>query len=262
MDKKVSIVLPTCNGAKYIKESIDSCLNQTHKNIELIIVDNGSADDTPKIIAGYTDNRIKYVRENRRLGLANALNKGFSLTSGEYLTWTSDDNYYTPNAIESMLNFLNSHPEIAFVYSNFFYLDEQGNAIKPKGERTPQELIKCNCVGPCFLYRREVYSNIGNYNPAVKLAEDYDYWLRIYKRFKVASIDDFLYYYRIHPDSLSGRYGRDKAKDYADRVRDKHFWEYKVKRRLSLLIKGINDRSPQRIKRVISRLFPQLLEDL
>ena len=103
---KVSIVLPTYNGAKYIRQCINSCLNQTYNNIELIIVDDGSKDETPDIIKSYKDERIKYIMHARNLGLPYALNTGFRNAVGEYLTWTSDDNYYTKKAIETMLSFI------------------------------------------------------------------------------------------------------------------------------------------------------------
>src|SRR5258708_28767526 len=101
---KVSIVLPSYNGASYLKQSIDSCLAQTHKNIELIIVNDGSYDDTEKIVKSYNDLRITYLKSTLTRGISASLNKGFSKATGEYLTWTSDDNYYVPTAIEKMFN--------------------------------------------------------------------------------------------------------------------------------------------------------------
>src|SRR3989304_1114440 len=103
---KVSIVLPTYNGARYIRQSIDSCVHQTYRNIELIIVDDASTDNTPEIIASYKDERIKYFRHEKNMGLPHALNAGFAEANGDCLTWTSDDNYYAKEAIEKMLSFL------------------------------------------------------------------------------------------------------------------------------------------------------------
>ena len=103
---KVSIILPTYNGAKYLRESIDSCLSQTHKNIELIIVDDCSTDQTSQIIKPYQDARIRYIRNEKNMRLPRSLNIGFALATGEYLTWTSDDNQFLPHAIETMLKIL------------------------------------------------------------------------------------------------------------------------------------------------------------
>src|SRR3989338_10314783 len=106
INPKVSIVLPTYNGARYLRQSIDSCLSQTYKNIELIIVDDCSTDETPDIVHSYNDPRIRYVRNKTNQRLPRSLNIGFALTTAEYLTWTSDDNEFLPQAIETMLKVL------------------------------------------------------------------------------------------------------------------------------------------------------------
>lgn len=96
---KVSIVLPTYNGARYLRQSIDSCLGQTYRNLELIVVDDASTDTTPEIIRSYQDPRIRVIRHEKSKMLPESLNTGFRAVSGDYLTWTSDDNYYVPEAI-------------------------------------------------------------------------------------------------------------------------------------------------------------------
>lgn len=251
MNPKVSIILPTYNGAKYIKASIDSCLNQTYKNIELIIVDDGSIDKTKDIIEAYNDERIKYIKHNKNLGLAEALNTGFANSTGEYLTWTSDDNIYAPNSIETMVNFLNTHSEIAFVYANFYFIDENGEVLQPQKVESPEKLKDRNCIGPCFLYRKEVHETIGDYNSKIKLAEDYEYWIRVFRKFRMQNIIEFLYYYRLHHESLLVRYGDDKAKYYADQIRNEHFILSKIKEYLSIPVRAINDRSPAWVKKLI-----------
>jgi len=200
---KVSIVLPTYNGAKYIRQSIDSCLNQTYKNIELIIVDDGSSDKTPEIIKSYKDKRIKYIRHDKNRGLPFALNTGFTNTTGEYLTWTSDDNQYLPEAIEKMLNYLNSDKKIDFVYADYFnYISETGEKLLVK-MKDSNILVKENVVGPCFLYSRTVYKNIGNYNTKYFFVEDYEYWIRVYKKYSLVHCPYLLYVYRSHSKSLT-----------------------------------------------------------
>ena len=104
MDDLISIVLPIYNGEKYMKQSIDSVINQTYANWELLIVDDGSTDNTAAIAREYAekDNRIKYYKNPQNMRLPKTLNRGFSLATGDYLTWTSDDNYYYPTALEIM----------------------------------------------------------------------------------------------------------------------------------------------------------------
>jgi glycosyltransferase involved in cell wall biosynthesis len=105
----VSIILPTYNGSRFLERAIQSCLGQTYFSIELIIVDDASTDSTPEILARAVkqDTRVRVIWHDRNRKLPAALNTGFSEAKGEFLTWTSDDNEYLPNAIEQMVDFLN-----------------------------------------------------------------------------------------------------------------------------------------------------------
>ncbi len=220
---KVSIVLPTHNGAKYIGQSIDSCLNQTYKDIELIIVDDGSTDNTPEVIKAYKHEQIKYIRHQKNMGLADALNTGFANSIGEYLTWTSDDNFFHPRAIESMFNLLQTDKNRNFVYANYYLVDENANITRTVSVGAPKKLDIINCIGPCFLYRRRVYGEIGEFNPQAFLVEDYEYWLRIRsKKIRMLKLNKYLYYYRIHKDSLFMRYSSEKTKEKREEIRDKY----------------------------------------
>lgn len=200
---KVSIVLPTYNGAKYIRKSVDSCLNQTYKNLELIIVDDGSSDKTPEIIKSYKDKRTKYVWHEKNKGLPFALNTGFANATGEYLTWTSDDNYYADEAIEKMLTFLNTK-DCDFVYCDFYrFRDENPSDIKLVKLPDTLNLNSQNGVGACFLYTKKVKKVTGFYDVETVFAEDYDYWIRVSKNFLMHHIPEPLYFYREHVNSLS-----------------------------------------------------------
>ena len=124
----VSIVLPIYNGEKYMRQSIESVINQTYKNWELIIIDDCSSDNTPHIAKEYAnqDNRIKYYRNETNLKLPRGLNRGFSLSKGEYLTWTSDDNMFNPNAIEVMVDTIKTE-QVELVYASYDIIDENDN---------------------------------------------------------------------------------------------------------------------------------------
>lgn len=200
----VSIILPTYNGSMYIKQSIDSILRQTYKNIELIVVNDSSTDDTLEIIKRYAekDSRIRIVNNQVNKGLPVSLNIGFSVAKGRYLTWTSDDNYYDDNAIEIMVDALNKG--VDFVYAKCYVIDSQGKKIRVSSTDVPDKLKLNNCVWACFMYTRKVYTKVGRYNPCYRLIEDYDYWLRIHELgFEMQYLDQFLYYYRIHNKSLT-----------------------------------------------------------
>jgi glycosyltransferase involved in cell wall biosynthesis len=202
---KVSVVLPTYNSAKYLRQSIDSCLNQTYKNIELIIVDDGSTDETPTIVGSYKDQRIKYIRHEKNRGLPTALNTGFSNSEGEYLAWTSDDNQYTPSAIMEMVTCLQNNRGYDFVYSDF-WIQRSDSSVKELCQLSdnPDFLKNYNRIA-CFLYSRRVHESIGDYNDRYALVEDYEYWLRALKQFKFLHHPVPLYIYLSHPDSLTDK---------------------------------------------------------
>lgn len=248
---KVTIVLPTYNGAKYLRQSIDSCLNQTYKNIELIIVDDGSIDETRQIIRSYEDDRIKYIKHDKNEHLPQALNTGFKMATGEYLTWTSDDNYYAEDAIESMVVVLQTNRMIDFAYANYYIINDVSKVVQSITVGPNDNLREYNCIGPCFLYRRKVYEAIGGYNPDALLAEDYEYWIRIFKRFRMGKLNEFIYWHRLHPKSLTGQYALE-AKRRADYVRDHHFKFRAITRRMWFYV-DIGIRVATRVSKAIVR---------
>jgi glycosyltransferase involved in cell wall biosynthesis len=205
---KVSIILPTYNGSKYIKQAIDSCLCQTYSNIELIIVDDGSTDETPELLRTYKDDRIKIIAHVKNEKLPKSLNTGFSASSGEFLTWTSDDNLLKKNAVETLVDYLVKHPEVDFVYTDHMIIDDSGSELGWYRIPLLGMIAKTNLSFACFMYRREVYKTIGNYNETAFLVEDYEYWLRVYQKFRLGYLflESPLYYYRDHNSSLTSQY--------------------------------------------------------
>lgn len=198
----VSIVLPVHNGERYLKEAINSCLQQTHPALELIVVDDASTDATSRIIASYSDPRITVIHNKLNQSLPGALNTGFARARGDYLTWTSDDNILMPNTIEKLLDFL-LRSKSQFVYADFFLFKDDISSAIPITLSPEQDLSKRNDVGPCFLYTHKVMETIGQYDTEAYLSEDYDYWIRVSKQFRLDHLCAPLYYYRDHPDSLT-----------------------------------------------------------
>ncbi len=201
---KVSVVLPTYNGARYLRNSVESCLNQTYKNIELIIVDDCSTDETPDIVHSFNDPRIRYVRNETNQRLPRSLNIGFALATGEYLTWTSDDNEFLPQAIENMLKILKDDQTVDFVYADYTARYLENGKIEQRRLPDQLSLEKENCIGACFLYTRRVYERLGGFDPKYELVEDYEYWIRVSKHFRFKHIPQFLYIYGEHWKSLKG----------------------------------------------------------
>lgn len=129
---RVSVVMPVYNGEKYLKQSIESVIQQSYKDWELIIVNDCSTDRSRDIMQSYVevDSRIRIVDNSNNLKLPMSLNAGFREARGEYLTWTSDDNLYKVNALEELVGYLENNPEIGLVYSDMDYVDASLNFIK------------------------------------------------------------------------------------------------------------------------------------
>ncbi len=207
MSKLVSIVLPVYNGERFLRESIESVLSQTYSNWELLILDDCSGDSTPEIAKAYAekDSRIRYYRNEKNLQLPGNLNRGFSLARGEYLTWTSDDNRFRPEALERMAETLDHHPDAGFVFASCRIINAEGEEIEyiMVSQDSPKWIVGINTVGACFMYTRQVYEQIGDYDAELKLVEDFDYWQRICAVFRAVGIEDILYDYRWHDGALT-----------------------------------------------------------
>jgi len=202
---RVSIILPVYNGSKYIRESVDSIVNQTFKDWELIIVNDCSTDNTLDIVEEYVllDERINVISNEVNQKLPRSLNVGFRLAKGDYLTWTSDDNLYNPNAICQMVKYLDEN-NYEMVCARYDFISEEGEYLRTSEPYINELMPVGNRVGACFLYRKRVIEDVGEYDADMFLVEDYDYWLRIYFRYGyIGFLDDTLYKYRIHGDSLT-----------------------------------------------------------
>jgi len=202
----VSIVLPVYNGEKFLAHSIKSCLTQTYTNFELIIV-NDCSNDTSLQIAEYfaqKDGRIKVISNESNLKLPASLNIGHHHAKGDYFTWTSDDNYYEPNAIEIMLQEI-SNNNADIVHGDFNIIELNGNSRFNNAMCKNLSLLLGNNIGSCFLYKREVFIRNGGYDEALHTIEDYDFWLQAQVHSKFRHIPLILYNYRIHEGSLTSQ---------------------------------------------------------
>lgn len=228
-NNKISIILPVFNGEKYLRDSIDSIINQTYTNWELIIVNDCSTDSTISIIQEYIKKvpNIKLINNATNLKLPRSLNIGFENASGKYLTWTSDDNYYKPEALHVMANTLDNEKNIDLVYSDMFIIN--GNKkIKSTNLPKPEYIWNYNIIKACFLYRKTLAETVGNYNPDMFLLEDYDFWIRCHKYGKFKKIDLPLYYYRIHNDSLSNTKYKQVCKQYYKAIEEHKTYLYSL----------------------------------
>jgi len=202
----ISVVLPVFNGEKFLSKSIESVLNQTYQNIELIIVNDNSNDNTLNISNQYAekDSRIKIINNPINKKLPASLNIGHNACKGDFITWTSDDNFYELDTLKILLDNL-IKKEADVVYSNFTLIDDKGQKIREVTLPGIENLIFGNVISCCFMYRKEVYQRNNGYNEAYFLIEDYDFWLRASIHSKFYQINQSLYNYRKHEQSLTNQ---------------------------------------------------------
>jgi len=223
----VTVVLPAYNGASMMREAIDSVLAQTYMHLELVIVDDGSTDDTSRIADDYArvDPRVRVIhQENQKL--PRALSRGFRAARGEFLTWTSCDNRLKPTFLDRMVDCLVRHADWDVVYANLDIIGDDGAPLRnttfygPDQQPPGSEHIHLpvstatlnvaanNSVGAAFLYRSHVATLLGDYSPHRFVLEDYDYWMRANAVMALRHVDftDTLYEYRFHGTSLTSRW--------------------------------------------------------
>lgn len=219
MKPLVTILLPAYNCQNYIQQTIDSILNQTYPNFELLIINDGSTDNTSKIINNYTDNRIKHIINEKNKGLIYTLNKGISIAKGKYIARIDADDICLPTRIEKQVNWLNNNNNTVIVATTVSFINEHN---QPSGTWSLDEktitskqiqkamLWECCIAHPSVMMRTEVIKNY-KYNHKQKHTEDYDLWLQILADKKIIEkINEPLLLYRIHTQSVTGSFHRKK----------------------------------------------------
>ena len=217
----ISVVLPVFNCEKYLDEAILSVLGQTYTNLELIIVDDGSADRSGEIADSYlqADERVRVIHQ-RNMTLPFALNNGFSAANGEFYTWTSADNRMLPQCLELLCSELLSDRSCDMVYGNMRLIDENGDILRGRGwyeipplsgnvilpdSTASLNTTANNTIGAAFLYRAGAAQTLGGYSEYKFMLEDYDYFMRMNSFFSIKHLLHMrpIYEYRMHSDSLT-----------------------------------------------------------
>jgi glycosyltransferase involved in cell wall biosynthesis len=201
----VSIAMPTFNRAHLVGQAIDAILGQTYPHLELIIVNDGSRDSTPDVLDDYArrDSRIRVIHKENE-GIPDTVNRGWREARGTYVTWTSDDNLYHDNAIATMVNYLETHGDVALVYTDCRYIDGDGKILGCPQGLEPQRLEDYCAIAGCLLFRRDVFDHLAMFRREWKRCHDFDFYHRVYKKFRVARIPEVHYDYRLHAASMTG----------------------------------------------------------
>lgn len=212
---KVSVIMPCFNAEKYISESIESVLNQTYENFEIILVDDSSTDNTPNIIKKYVQkhgDKLKYISQPNQ-GPSAARNNGVRNSTGDLIAFLDSDDIYVKDSLEKKIMKLKSDKELTLVYSDAFiiYESELTNYHYKKivekfyeGYVFPQLMVNNFICTSTVMLKKEVFNSIGYFNEKIKGVEDYEFWLKISKKdFKIGLVDEPLTYYRIRKGSLT-----------------------------------------------------------
>ena len=205
---KVSIVIPVYNGEKYVKQAIDSAINQTYDNIEIIVVNDGSKDKTEEICKTYGD-KINYIKKENG-GVSTALNVALKHMTGEYFSWLSHDDIYYPNKIEEQIKEIEQK---TIILSDYDLIDNKGKLITTIKQNT--ELINCHFEyavllglinGISLLIPKEVFIEVGNFDENLRCTQDYDLWFKILlKGYKFKHINKVLVASRQHSKQVTNK---------------------------------------------------------
>lgn len=201
----VTIVTPTFNQAKFVAETIESVLAQTYPNIEYIVLDDGSTDDTRRVLEPYRERAT--IESQTNMGQARTLNKGWGMARGKYLAYLSSDDVLYPDAISKLVEALESDPSRVCAFPDCDLIDEQSRMIKRTVCR-PFDLVdlivKQECyIGPGALFRRDAFEKVGGWKPELRLAPDREFWMRLARHGSFHFLTESLAGYRMHPRSIS-----------------------------------------------------------
>jgi len=198
----VTVVTPSFNQGAFIEETILSVLNQHGATIEYLVMDGGSADGTLDILKKYAG-RLEYISEKDR-GQADAINKGLQRSHGRIVAYLNSDDTYFPGAVDRAVRFLDRHPEFAMAYGEGYHVDAQGRLLERYyTERFDFRRLAeiCYICQPTVFLRREVLSSIGYFDAGLRFCMDYDYWIRVGKRYAVGYIPEYLAASRLHSET-------------------------------------------------------------
>jgi glycosyltransferase involved in cell wall biosynthesis len=198
----VSIVIPVHNGEEYIKEAIDSCLNQTYKNIEIIVVDDESTDNTLKILREYGD-RITVIHVEKQNGLGNVLNIGIRASKGEYIARMDADDVMYPDRISKQLDYMLSNPNCVAVGGQIDIIDKDGNITDHREYAVEDKDIKKNMflfqpfAHPAVMLRRSALEDVSLYPENIWKVEDVKLFFLLSKEGEFHNIEDTVLKYRV-----------------------------------------------------------------
>jgi glycosyltransferase involved in cell wall biosynthesis len=211
MNSLVSVLMPVYNAEKHLADAIESILNQSFTDFDFLIINDGSTDSSEEIIFSYLDSRIRYIKNETNLKLIKTLNKGIQLCTGKYIVRMDADDISQPERIQKQVAFMESNPEFGVCGSWFEAFGDVNNKIiqykETHDEIITKMLYQCHFCHPSIIIRKEVFEdNVMYFDENYPHAEDYDFYLKVSKKWKLYNIQEALVKYRIHEQSVSVKY--------------------------------------------------------
>ncbi|MDZ7584263.1 MAG: glycosyltransferase [Thiobacillus sp.] len=208
---RVSVLTPVYKGERFIARTIESILSQSYADIELIIINDGSPDNSAAIIQPYlADPRVKYI-EQANTGVASARNTALQHATGAYIGLCDQDDEWLPHKAKNQVAYLETYPEAGMVHGDVDYIDESGQPLPHEpcfpaavfGRCFPRMYMGNPVMAVAAMFRRSLVDAVGGFDPAIKYADDYDLWLRIAAHHSVGYIDEPVARYRWHAENNS-----------------------------------------------------------
>lgn len=206
----VSVVIPTYNSAAFLPQSIESVLQQTYDNFEVIVIDDGSTDNTEAVLADYKD-KIRYIKKNNG-GPSGARNLGIAEAKGEFIAFQDSDDLWLPEKLQLQMEYLTTHPEIAVLYTDLIQFNQQGVVSAgleerygslPSGYIFEELLVNHAITLSTIIVRRSCIDEIGVFDESLIGAEDYNFYLRLARKFQFDFLNQALVHKRLHTNNLS-----------------------------------------------------------
>lgn len=217
----ITVAIPARNRPEMLYQSLESVLNQTYKDMRIVVLDNDSEVDIKSVVESFKDERVEYIRNKENLGIIGNWNKAVEICKTKYLSIFHDDDVMEPTFIEKAVNVLeaNSSAALSYCYANkvdpdLKYISLWSNLVPHSGLISGQEYIDytiekgcCITIAPTVVVRKSVYDDIGLYKDEICFNSfDFNMWLRIANKYDIYFIDDILVKYRIHEEQMSQTY--------------------------------------------------------
>lgn len=205
----VSVIIPTYQRSHLVSQAIESVLAQTYTDYEIIVVNDGSTDNTKEVLAGFGD-RITVIHQVNK-GLSATRNTAIMAAQGKYIAFLDDDDIWLPDKLEKQIACLELQPNIGLVYSDIFYFNDQGLLPHTYLQRYPAPPVQDNWVlfvrnliptPSAVVMRRECFDEVGLFDETLKSCEDYDLWLRLTEKWPIHLLNEPLIRYRRSADSM------------------------------------------------------------